>query len=61
LVVEDGGDANGGFLRASLIDERCGPSVWAVDGTKGASGVSDSSDDDSGAASTARPMMLKSS
>jgi riboflavin biosynthesis pyrimidine reductase len=60
LLVEGGG-ANGAFLRAGLIDEISLVICPAVDGTKGAPSVFDSSDEDAGTPAPVRSMTLESS
>ena len=61
LLLEGGGGANGALLRASLIDEISLVICPAVDGTKGAPSVFDSSAEDAGAPAPIRSMTLESS
>ena len=61
MLVEDGGGANGAFLRAGLIDEISLVICPAVDGAKGAPSVLDSSDEDAGTPAPIRSMTLESS
>jgi riboflavin biosynthesis pyrimidine reductase len=48
LLIEGGGGSNGAFLRAGLIDEISLAIVPAVDGAKGAPGIFDSTERESG-------------
>ena len=50
LLLEGGGGSNGAFLRAGLIDEISLAICPAVDGSKGAPSIFDSSDKDAGVA-----------
>jgi riboflavin biosynthesis pyrimidine reductase len=61
LLLEGGGGSNGSFLRAGLIDEISVAICPAVDGSKGAPSIFDSSDHDSGVAAPIRAMTLASS
>ena len=60
LLLEGGGGSNGAFLRAGLIDEISLAICPAVDGTKGAPSIFDSSDKDAGIAAPIRSMTLTS-
>jgi riboflavin biosynthesis pyrimidine reductase len=61
LLLEGGGNANGSFLRARLVDEISLAIFPAVDGAKGAPCVFDSSDDEAGAAAPIRALTLEKS
>src|SRR5690348_14558598 len=61
VLLEGGGGSNGSFLRAGLIDEISVAICPAVDGSKGAPSIFDSSDHDSGVAAPIRAMTLASS
>ena len=61
LLLEGGGGSNGSFLRAGLIDEISLAILPAVDGSKGAPSVFDSSDKDAGVAAPIESMTLQSS
>jgi riboflavin biosynthesis pyrimidine reductase len=61
LLPEGGGNANGSFLRAGLVDEISLAIFPAVDGTKGAPGVFDSSNEEAGMPAPVRAMKLESS
>src|SRR5436309_2269708 len=60
LLLEGGGGSNGSFLRAGLIDEISVAICPAVDGSKGAPSIFDSSDRDAGVAAPIRSMTLVS-
>lgn len=61
LLLGGGGNANGSFLRAGLIDEISLAIFPAVDGTKGAPCVFDSSDEEAGMPAPIRAMTLEKS
>ena len=61
LLLGGGGNANGSFLRAGLVDEISLAIFSAVDGNKGAPCSFDSSDDEAGAATPVRAVKLESS
>jgi riboflavin biosynthesis pyrimidine reductase len=61
LLLEGGGNANGSFLRAALVDEISLAIFPAVDGTKGAPCVFDSSDEEAGMPAPIRAMTLERS
>src|SRR5437660_7568179 len=61
LLLEGGGGSNGSFLLAGLIDEISVAICPAVDGSKGAPSIFDSSDRDAGIAAPIRSMTLASS
>ena len=61
LLVEGGGNSNGAFLRAGLVDEISLAILPAVDGSKGAPSVFDSSDKDGGVPAPIESMTLQSS
>jgi RibD C-terminal domain len=60
LLLEGGGGSNGAFLRAGLIDEISLAICPAIDGSKGAPSIFDSSDKDAGVAAPIRSMSLAS-
>jgi len=60
LLLEGGGGSNAAFLRAGLIDEISLAICPAVDGTKGAPSIFDSSDQDAGIAAPIHSMTLAS-
>jgi riboflavin biosynthesis pyrimidine reductase len=60
LLLEGGGDSNGSFLRAGLIDEISVAICPAVDGSKGAPSIFDSGDGDAGISAPIRAMTLAS-
>jgi riboflavin biosynthesis pyrimidine reductase len=60
LMLEGGGGSNGTFLRAGLIDEISLAMRPAVDGSKGAPNIFDSSDKGAGIAAPIRSMILAS-
>ena len=60
LLLEGGGGSNGSFLRAGLIDEISLAICPAVDGSKGAPSVFDSSEAQAGVAAPIRGMALAS-
>ena len=60
LLLEGGGNSNGSFLRAGLIDEISLAICPAVDGAKGAPSLFDSSDSDAGVAAPITSMTLES-
>jgi riboflavin biosynthesis pyrimidine reductase len=60
LLLEGGGGSNGSFLRAGLIDEISLAICPAVDGTKGAPSIFDSSDRDAGVSAPISAMTLES-
>lgn len=60
LLLEGGGGSNGSFLRAGLVDEISLAILPAVDGTKGAPSVFDSSETDSGTRAPLSAMTLQS-
>jgi riboflavin biosynthesis pyrimidine reductase len=59
-MLEGGGGSNGAFLRAGLIDEISLAMCPAVDGSKGAPNIFDSSDKGAGIAAPIRSMILAS-
>jgi riboflavin biosynthesis pyrimidine reductase len=61
LLVEGGGNSNGAFLRAGLIDEISLAILPAVDGARGAPNVFDSDDAESAARAPIESMTLESS
>jgi riboflavin biosynthesis pyrimidine reductase len=61
LLVEGGGEANGAFLRAGLIDEISLIVLPVIDGAKGAPSVFDSGEADARAPAPLRDMALESS
>ncbi len=61
LLLEGGGSANGALLRAGLVDEISLVVCPAVDGSKGAPSVFDSSDAEAGRAAPVRAITLQSS
>jgi riboflavin biosynthesis pyrimidine reductase len=61
LLLEGGGAANGAFLRAGLVDEISLAILPAVDGTKGAPSVFDSSAEVTGTPAPVSAMTLQSS
>jgi len=61
LLLEGGGDANGAFLRAGLVDEISLILCPAVDGAKGAPSVFDSSEAEAGQPAPVKSMRLESS
>ena len=61
LLLEGGGDTNGAFLRAGLIDEISLAIFPAVDGAKGAPCVFDSGDGEASTPAPLRAMTLESS
>jgi riboflavin biosynthesis pyrimidine reductase len=60
-ALEGGGNANGSFLRAGPIDEISLAIFPALDGTKGAPCVFDSSDEEAGMPAPIRVMTLENS
>jgi riboflavin biosynthesis pyrimidine reductase len=60
LLLEGGGGSNGAFLRAGLIDEISLAICPAIDGSKGAPSIFDSSDKDAGVAAPITSMTLAS-
>jgi riboflavin biosynthesis pyrimidine reductase len=60
LLLEGGGNSNGAFLRAGLIDEISLAICPAVDGARGGSHVYDSGDDETDARAPIREMTLES-
>lgn len=61
LLLEGGGSANGAFLRAGLVDEISLVVCPAVDGSKGAPSVFDSTEADAGKPAPVRAMTLDGS
>jgi riboflavin biosynthesis pyrimidine reductase len=61
LLVEGGGGSNGSFLRAGLVDEISLAILPAVDGSRGAPSVFDSSDKEAGVSAPIESMTLQSS
>ena len=61
LLLEGGGDANGAFLRAGLVDELHLILCPAVDGAKGAPSVFDSTDAEADRRAPVTAMTLESS
>jgi riboflavin biosynthesis pyrimidine reductase len=61
LLLEGGGGSNGAFLRAGLVDEISLAILPAVDGSKGAPSVFDSSEKDAGVPAPIESMTLQSS
>jgi riboflavin biosynthesis pyrimidine reductase len=61
LDLEGGGNANGSFLRAGLVDEARLAIFPAVDGTKGAWCAFDSGDGEAGVPAPVRAMTLEKS
>jgi riboflavin biosynthesis pyrimidine reductase len=60
LLLEGGGNTNGAFLRAGLIDELSLILCPAVDGAKGAPSVSDSTEAEAGHRAPVEAMSLES-
>ena len=61
LLLEGGGGSNGAFLRAGLVDEISLAILPAVDGSKGAPSVFDSSEKEAGMPAPIESMTLQSS